>query len=205
MSGPQQNYLRENIREAIASGADINKYVTSGATFLHQAILTGDVDAVHLLLEAGADPSVPDKINNPPLHLACMHWHPAIVRVLIKKGADVNGRGRWGETPLYWACINKTSEIASILIEAGAKTDAPSADGGTPLHQACEGGCIDNIKFLLDHGADPCLADKYGKIPLDCVLELDQDDPAREWIIDWYREHHPELVMEVYCSRGRRP
>lgn len=122
MPNSQRNYLRENISEAIASGEDINKYLTSGATFLHQAILAGDVDAVRLLLEAGADPSVQDKTSNPPLHLACMHGHPAIVRLLLEYGADVNVRGRWGETPLYWACTNKTSEIASILIEAGGSS-----------------------------------------------------------------------------------
>jgi hypothetical protein len=38
---------------------------------------------------------------------------------------------------------------------------------------------------------------------LESVLRLPPDDPmrVREKTLEWYCEHHPELVMEAYCTQ----
>ncbi len=33
-------------------------------------------------------------------------------------------------------------------------------------------------------------------------MSLPKDNPAREEILDLFREHHPELVMEAYCKQA---
>lgn len=45
------------VREAISTGADVNAWDEHGMTPLLSAVFIGNVDAVRLLLEAGADPN----------------------------------------------------------------------------------------------------------------------------------------------------
>jgi|GEM_PF-4539647 len=56
----------EGMREAIASGAELNE-IDSGMTPLLWAILGGYFDAVRLLLESGADPNVRPNPSDFPL------------------------------------------------------------------------------------------------------------------------------------------
>ncbi len=59
------------------------------------------LDAVMVLLEAGADPNVvePGK-QETALHIAAKALHPDIVRALVAKGADLNALDKEGLTPL---------------------------------------------------------------------------------------------------------
>ncbi len=48
----------DGVRQAIASGADLNELDDLGESPLHWAVLRGDDDIVLLLLESGANPNV---------------------------------------------------------------------------------------------------------------------------------------------------
>jgi ankyrin repeat protein len=58
----------EAMKQAIASGDNLNEF-DGGLTPLLWAIFRGDVDAVRLLLESGADPNVRPNPSDSPL------WH----------------------------------------------------------------------------------------------------------------------------------
>ena len=58
----------EVMKQAIASGDNLNEF-DGGLTPLLWAIFRGDVDAVRLLLESGADPNVRPNPSDSPL------WH----------------------------------------------------------------------------------------------------------------------------------
>lgn len=72
---------------------------------LHEAMF-GGLEIIRLLLEAGADPNVPDDEGTTPIFYAVDRENPELVRLLIAHGAEVerpNGRGekvgeraRWG-------------------------------------------------------------------------------------------------------------
>ena len=49
------------IRAAIESGDDVNEWDDLGMTPLLYAVFRGDIDALRLLLDAGADPSRPQR------------------------------------------------------------------------------------------------------------------------------------------------
>jgi len=78
------------LRELRASGDDVNSYDELGMTALLSAVFIGDLRAVRLLLESGADPNRParDDATATPL------WHARddfglfeIADLLVKAGA----------------------------------------------------------------------------------------------------------------------
>jgi len=56
------------MKKAIASGDNLNELI-GGMPPLHRALFRGDVDAVRLLLESGADPNLRPNPTDSPL------WH----------------------------------------------------------------------------------------------------------------------------------
>jgi ankyrin repeat protein len=59
----------EEMRSAVAEGANLNEWDETGMTPLLCAVFRNDVQAVRLLLEAGADPNVRSSSGDSPL------WH----------------------------------------------------------------------------------------------------------------------------------
>jgi ankyrin repeat protein len=54
---------------------------------------------MRVLIEAGADPSVPGTNGRTPLHEAVSRGDEAMVRLLLDAGADPGREDRWGGTP----------------------------------------------------------------------------------------------------------
>ena len=57
-----------------------------GGTPLHLASQEGHIASVETLLQAGADPLLPNKKGALPIHLAANDNHPEVVKVLIEQG-----------------------------------------------------------------------------------------------------------------------
>jgi len=137
-----------------------------------------------------------------PLHRASFQGDPEVVRCLVDHGADINARDTDNWTPLYMACRCRRFETAQALLELGADPNICTTDRHTPLHWACEIGVTDYVRILLQHGADPRAKDRSGTTPFDDVFVLDRDNPAKEEILDLFRQYAPDLVMERYCTTG---
>ncbi len=58
-------------------------------TLFHTACIIGDLDAVKLLLEKGADPNIKNEIGQTAFHLACLEENLDVVKLLLKNGADL--------------------------------------------------------------------------------------------------------------------
>src|SRR6188508_512961 len=70
---------------------------------LLKAARKGDVAKARALLDAGADPDLPDKDGKTALWEAARHDQAEIVRVLLAAKADPNIASKDGETPLLQA------------------------------------------------------------------------------------------------------
>lgn len=57
---------------------------------LHYAVYNNNLDAVSVLLEAGADMNIQDCSNQTALHIACYKDFEEIARLLLEKGIDYN-------------------------------------------------------------------------------------------------------------------
>ena len=114
-----------------------------GRTPLLVAARNGRIEAAALLIEAGADVNVAQRLYHSgkdlgssmgitPLHYAANFKHEAVVRLLLEHGADVNATTSDGQTPLKWGKDRMGPEIRQMLI----------AEGGQPASSGCAGGFI---------------------------------------------------------------
>jgi len=134
---------------------------------------------------------------------ACSKNDLAALRALIERGEDVN---QWdeifGETPLHRVSRLRKREAAALLIAAGADVNGLNEEEETPLHVACERGYSGIVRLLLQHGADAHIRNALDETALDKTLQRPAEQPSREEIIDLFRKHAPEAVMEAWCTGG---
>lgn len=69
------------------------------ATALHEAVSGGQIAAVQLLIDHGADVNARDAIQNTPLHTAASKKNASIIRILLRHGANKNARNEANKTP----------------------------------------------------------------------------------------------------------
>ena len=77
-------------------------------------------DSVMLLIRAGADITLENRLGQRPLHIACLHGQTAIVRMLLALGADPDVRTAHGETALAIARRVNSAAIVTALTLGGA-------------------------------------------------------------------------------------
>lgn len=80
-------------------GAAVNDKDDSGRTALYEAAFT-TTDVVEALLDAGADPNLPDEDGWTPLFIACDHGDVDVIKLFIARGAHVGHANARGETVL---------------------------------------------------------------------------------------------------------
>jgi hypothetical protein len=154
----------EQLNLHIARGSDLNKPDRSNGTVLARAIMGGHLEAVKVLVAAGADING-SSFMGPPVVVAVTRMQPAIVEFLVGEGADVNGKGPGGQTALIAAAAVGQQEVVEFLVGKGADVNAANDQGQTALMAARGFPAI--ADFLRQHGAQaPSSAygdDPYGR------------------------------------------
>jgi ankyrin repeat protein len=150
---------------------------------LASAAYDARVDAVRLLLEAGANPNQTDESGVTALHAVNMigkedhEGNTSIIEMLIDHGANVNAMTTSGWTPLGIAANWGMSPIACVLLtQAGAKvSQSGAARLGGPLHAAARHDVCSNqvLRAILaaEDDIDVEAANLSGLSPLLLVLE----------------------------------
>lgn len=145
-----------------------------GWTPLQCAAANGNVAAIELLLESGADIRVYNKSSKvigrgeTPLTLAVKNKHNDAIKLLRTKGA-------WPDADsLVWAIERNLIDIVKDFADAGIINDK-SSDGITPLHAAASTN-KHIVKLLLEKGADVSVQDKHKRTPIFSVLQSDLNE-----------------------------
>jgi hypothetical protein len=139
----------------------------AGANALTAASLTGEVEAVRLLLGRKVDVNAVrtragQQRNGPTnnqkvtaLYNAAAQGSTQMVQDLIKAGANVNARDSRSLTPLHFALASETPslEVIRTLLAAGADVNARDNTGETPLDWAEKFGYRDVVRTLTKSGA----------------------------------------------------
>jgi len=96
---------------------DVHVRGSFGNTPLHVAAVQGDMEAVRLLIDAGADLNSQGEHGYTPLHEAVEQGHFEVADLLIKSGSDPKKSNVDGETPFDIARLlpNQDPRIVTLL------------------------------------------------------------------------------------------
>ena len=171
------NYLpggdAARLRFCLDLGCDANETDDRGVTLLADAVATGDIGRVKVLLETGARPNtsgvvIPTSSSSLkalgvryrddapssfqiPLHNAAEVDELEIVNALIQAGADIYAMDKGSETALFLA---RSPEVARVLVDCGLDVEARNWLNWTPLLNAIGDGSLNGVKALLSVDAN---------------------------------------------------
>ncbi|WP_435259371.1 ankyrin repeat domain-containing protein [Thioclava sp. FR2] len=126
------------------------------------------------LLEAGADPNIPDDRGETLLGWSVLLAHEAAIDILLDFDADPNlsdGEALHMAVGASFFVLERldTAEryrlslsIVRKLLAHGADPNMQNEDGETPLHEAVRHAPIEVIDALLTAGGDPSIQDSKG-------------------------------------------
>ena len=123
----------DQLAALISAETDIDALDGEGAPPLFVAAKMGRLEAVELLLGAGANPliEVPGTLGSlgTAIHAAAGRGHADIVRVLVEAGVDANLPNEGVGPPLHVAKLFDRSDVVTVLMSLGATpTSAPKVN-----------------------------------------------------------------------------
>lgn len=166
----------ETVELLIKEGVDINQ-VFNDMSAVQFATREGNVSAVQLLLEHGADMSPRDENDKTPLYSVCRKESDDntydLCKLFLEKEADSNLPDHEGRTPFHFALQNQSLKVIKLLLKFGANIAMADQRKGTALHFAATNRRVDVIEFVIDRGFDMEVCDVENITPL--MLAVDHD------------------------------
>jgi ankyrin repeat protein len=153
---------------------------------LYQAIAKGDMGAVRVLLDNGANLEAKNERGDTPLFTAVENHNPEMVKLLLEKGANISAQNKYKETVLTDPVRSTDPDMLRVLLAANPDTavknaalldaaeggpvviqvvDTP-AQNGQPAAPAAELPWVTNVRLLLDSGAEIEARDDEGNTSL---------------------------------------
>ena len=120
------------VRDLVSLDAGVNTPEADGTTALHWAAYHEDLEAVGLLLDAGATVT-PNRYGATPLSVACVNGNAAIIERLLQVGADPNTTRPEGDTVLMTAARSGHVAAVRVLLASGADVHVTTRKGQTAL------------------------------------------------------------------------
>ena len=121
--------------------------------FLYPLFRHKSTEAVKVLLQRGADPSIPDDETETPLLFAARRGYKDIAALLLKDTrTDVNYADSRNLTPFHAACSSGDRSLCEMLLKHGADLTAKTKNRLTGLHFAAFNGDDDICELLVSTG-----------------------------------------------------
>ena len=165
------------VKKLLAIGVDVNVADKNAhTTALAEAVASGNLELVRMVLNAGADINARNNSGQTALMRLDDDSSAEIVNALVYAGAKVNLKDEDGDSALLVAAALEKTEVLKALLDAGAKVNTRNKEGKTALMIAAEGGYVENVKALLEAGANVHQKNKDGATALNYAKESEHAD-----------------------------
>jgi ankyrin repeat protein len=139
-------------------GSADSRVVSAGSTALHKAAKAGDIEAVKLLLEYGANVNARNVLFEvTPILGAAGVWR-------------VYGIFREGPLSGEFTTGAQAAEIVQLLMQKGANIQDVAANGQNAAHGAAKAGWNEVVQLAFDNGVDLAATDVGGLTPRDLAI-----------------------------------
>ncbi|KAF4999620.1 hypothetical protein FGRMN_2368 [Fusarium graminum] len=146
-------------------------------TPLDRAVTYGHIEAVKVLLDAGADVN---RVNSYGCMPWCMGRSAAITTLLLKSGAAMNTKTKFPYRPIEW--ITERGDFLSLeaLLKYGDyKKYYEEGPENHPVNIAAENGRAKCLEILLRYGFDPNMPRDKGNTSLWHTIDIQRIDMCR--------------------------
>jgi ankyrin repeat protein len=199
----------ENAELLLKLGANPNAADSMGRTPLFAAMHKESirVQAVRLLLAAGASARSRDKEESTPLHFAAFYGDAACVQVLLDAGANANAITKRSETALQEAARQGHLPVVRLLIKQMTREAIALRDEAqdNALSKAARTGNAALIELLMQHGLQPDMTQLVFLLDRGAHLAAKQLTFKHQHLIQALRtdmEAEFTKVMPQYVSEG---
>jgi len=148
-----------DVRQAIATGADVNALDRENISALHWAVISMSTDVVRVLIEHGARVRTVNAYHQTPLHSAVFRGSFECLRIMLGGEFETSSRIldmtnmegiQKQENCLHLACEFGNVRIAQLLLQSGANVDFQNINHETPLHLAVKQNMKKCVQFLVE-------------------------------------------------------
>ena len=84
---------------------------------MHLAVMGGHIQAVEMMINAGATVLIEDGSGRTPLHIAAMFRDTAMASLLLLHGARIDATDRDQVQPLFYAAFHAETDMAVLLLD----------------------------------------------------------------------------------------
>ncbi|TVY14572.1 Ankyrin-3 [Lachnellula arida] len=160
--------------------------ILSTATPLHLAAYAGQINAISILIDYGADVDCLSGYGLTPLRHAIGTKSLQAVKALLDAGANISSRDASGNTHFIGAVKIGNSEIIDELLHRSMDITTTNMYGRSVLYYAARYNNLEVLKRLCDLGLSFDQCDIYGSTPLDLLLRSGTSitDEVSFYIID---------------------
>ena len=139
--------------QTLLKTSDVNTRDSRETTPIMWAAAYGTLDAMNMLIGAGADVNAKNAFDATALHWCAGDLNK--VRLLVEKGANVNAVSKMGRTPLLIAAAHSGgSPVVEFLLSKGARAAVMDKAFNSPLSVAAHAGNVASVRALLEHGVN---------------------------------------------------
>ena len=121
---------------------------------LNQAVCSGRLHQIRLLLDIGVKPTIVDNEGRTPLMMAACGPKDSlatrIARLLLFRGAQVEAVDNQGRTALSYACQHGHCKLVKLLVDDDCDINLADKVGNTPLMYAAMSGSVPTLREVLN-------------------------------------------------------
>ena len=177
-----------------------------GSTPAFIAVQQGQLGALRVLKELGANLDTPNDNGSTPALIAAQTGQVDALRVLKELGANLDTPNKKGATSAFIAVYKGDVKVLRVLKELGANLDAPKEDGATPAFYAAQIGQVEALHTLKALGANLDAPLKDGSTPTFIAVQEGQTEIVRlfiQWRVNLNVNYSSDKARLIEFSKNK--